>query len=240
MVEKISSEQSYVNYVMNRLPNVEKGEVHTMKRGDSLWNLAKRELNKKNATNKEISDYMLLIAKLNNLDTIEKMNGLKVADKIYLPQVSEASNNTKVVSANKPQETKADLTAAENSILKLKDIILNDKTVTVEKMYKGYKSSTDLYHVYTDYTSPTGYHSRKHPVMSFTKNHNTSKITSVTFNNQDSDILSGKDDYEMDSKGNIKINNFMHPQKVGKLDNTELDQLYSKLDTLSKNCRSAY
>ena len=72
MVDKISSQQAYINYVMDRLPAVKRGDVHTLKNGDNLWNLAKKALNNDKATNQQISDYMLLIAKLNNLDTVEK------------------------------------------------------------------------------------------------------------------------------------------------------------------------
>lgn len=85
MVDRIA-EQNYINAVMQRLPEVNDKKVHVLKKGENLWSLAKKELNKKNASNQEISNYMLLIAKLNNLETVDKMNGLKISDKIYLPE----------------------------------------------------------------------------------------------------------------------------------------------------------
>ena len=118
MVEQISQAQRYATYVMQRLPEPEKGKVHTVQSGDNLWNIARKELNKPNAKKLEINNYMLLIAKLNNLDTIEKMNNLKISQKIYLPKSSDVILN--------PEDNVKTLTSAEDSIDKLKKIILED------------------------------------------------------------------------------------------------------------------
>ena len=40
MVEKISAENAYVPFMMDKLPDNTKGQEYTVKRGDSLWNLA--------------------------------------------------------------------------------------------------------------------------------------------------------------------------------------------------------
>ena len=85
MTDPVSNEKLYINAMMKKLPDTKEKHEYVIQRGDNLWNLAKRMLNKKQASNKEISDYMLLIAKLNNLDTVEKMNSVKIAQKIYLP-----------------------------------------------------------------------------------------------------------------------------------------------------------
>ena len=85
MINSVSNEQAYINAMMAKLPEVNAKEEYSLKKGDSLWSLAKKCLNDKTASNAETANYMLLIAKLNNLDSVEKMNGLKVGQKIYLP-----------------------------------------------------------------------------------------------------------------------------------------------------------
>jgi len=249
MTEKISAEQRYITAVMKRLPDAEKGKTHTMEDGDNLWNIAKRELNKKNAKNSEISDYMFLIAKLNNLDTIEKMNSLKVLDKIYLPKNFKAaeSNNssappkvwtapsTNAVSKvqpgalNKSAEISREFTDAEISILKIKKAILEDKNVKIEKMYKGYPASNDLYHVYNQYKHKSGYVSTKHPLMSFVKDRKSGEIKTVSFDDQIKDKYYGRYDYEMKEDGTILTGNFIKKFKAGKVDKNELEELHSIL-----------
>ncbi len=234
MVEKISSEQAYVNYVMGKLPESKKGAVHTMRKGDNLWNIAKKELNKKNATNQEISEYMLLIAKLNNLNTIEKMNNLRVNDKIYLPEagtVQKMGNNTT-----------ENQTSAERSILQLKNIILTDQTIKVEKMYKGYEAKDDLYHVYNEYTYPeTGFKSHKHPLMTFVMDKNTGNIKSITYNDQEKRLNTFSYDYVIDEKGQIVKNSHTDKkQKAGKIDKQELEGLHSELKKLTENSTYFY
>ena len=73
----VNETQAYINYMMRKLPDVQKGETRKIKKGDCLWNIAKQELNNPKATNQQISEYMLLIAKLNNMQTMDKMNNLK-------------------------------------------------------------------------------------------------------------------------------------------------------------------
>ena len=82
MFNSISAEQAYVNELMSNLPEVKDKKEYTLKKGESLWKIAKRELAAQNPTNEEIRDYMLLIAKLNNLTSTEKMNALKVNETI--------------------------------------------------------------------------------------------------------------------------------------------------------------
>ena len=47
MVDKISKQQAYLNAVMAKLPDVKNKEIHTVKKGETLWSLAKKNLNKK-------------------------------------------------------------------------------------------------------------------------------------------------------------------------------------------------
>ena len=232
MVEQISSQQAYINYVMKRLPNAERGTVHTMQKGDNLWNLAKKALNNENASNQQISDYMLLIAKVNNLNTVEKMNGLKVSDKIYMPEVSAA----KAVENAAVKVNKKELTSAEKSMLALKELIVKDKTVSTER---AYPAQTNLYHVYNSYTNPeTGYHTNKHPLMSF-KLDNQGKLKYVTFKN-DPPINQIKYDFEMDSKGNIIIYNHRRQVKCGQLDKKDVSEIRDILEGFARNAKMTF
>lgn len=97
MINSVSNEQAYINALMAKLPDVKEKEEYSLKKGDSLWSLAKKCLNDQNASNAKTANYMLLIAKLNKLDTVEKMNGLKVGQKIYLPnEILKSENPTKI------------------------------------------------------------------------------------------------------------------------------------------------
>ena len=232
MVDKVSSEQAYINYVMKNLPDVKRGNIHTMQKGDNLWNLAKQALNKKDATNQEISNYMLLIAKLNNLETVEKMNSLKVSDKIYMPDTS-ASQALKSVGKDNSEPR----TAAEISIQNLKETLINDKTVFTEQAYPRF---LNLYHVYNNYyNEETGYRSFKHPLMSVNLDKN-GNIKKITFDDTEKNRNPIKYDYDMDANGNIAIDNYGRQTYVGKMDKEELTELKQILQNQIKNARLSY
>lgn len=109
MVEKVSSTNAYIQQRMAKLPQVEKGEAHVIKSGESLWNIAKAEVGKtkKKAKNSEINDYMLLMAKVNGLDTEEKMNKIKANSTIYLPGKEKKNGgvNPQAARTTTPQRT---------------------------------------------------------------------------------------------------------------------------------------
>lgn len=232
MVDKVSSEQAYINYVMKNLPDVKRGNIHTMQKGDNLWNLAKKALNKKDATNQEISNYMLLIAKLNNLETVEKMNSLKVSDKIYMPDTS-ASQALKSVGKDNSEPR----TAAEISIQNLKETLINDKTVFTEQAYPRF---LNLYHVYNNYyNEETGYRSFKHPLMSVNLDKN-GNIKKITFDDTEKNRNPIKYDYDMDANGNIVIDNYGRQTNVGKMDKAELTELKQILQNQIENARLSY
>lgn len=233
MVENVSSEQAYINYVMKKLPDVKRGEVHTIQRGDNLWNLAKKALNKKDATNQEISNYMLLIAKLNNLETVEEMNSLKISDKIYMPDAMAA----KSLDASTNQPAQKQQTTAEISIQKLKETILNDKTVFTEQAYPHF---LNLYHVYHEYKNEeTGYHTFKGHVLSFSLDKN-GNLKEVSFDDTEKRLNPIKLDYDMDAKGNIVIDNLGRKTPVGKIDKDELSELKTILENQAKNSKLSY
>lgn len=103
MVEKVnsSSQNAYLRQRFEQFSNIEQGESRVIKSGESLWNIAKSNLGK-GAKNSEINDYVLQIAKLNGLDTVEKMNNISANTTIYLPQkethkkqhTAQSQNNT--------------------------------------------------------------------------------------------------------------------------------------------------
>lgn len=90
----IKAEDSYISYMMQKLPEPQKGEVRVVKKGDSLWNIAKEAVGSSKASKADISEYMLLIAKANGLDSFDKMNNIKAFDKIYMPKVQKNINNS--------------------------------------------------------------------------------------------------------------------------------------------------
>lgn len=75
--------------------------VYIVRKNDSLWNIAKRELGKK-ASNQQIADLTNAIAKLNKFDTEQKRNNIKVNAKIYLP--SEAKHQDTMLNRPKPRK----------------------------------------------------------------------------------------------------------------------------------------
>ncbi len=84
----IQQENAYIARYLSELPEIQKGDEYVIKRGESLWNIAKKELAQKGKApkNSEISEYILKIAKLNNLLTQEKMNNIRVGENIFLPK----------------------------------------------------------------------------------------------------------------------------------------------------------
>ncbi len=118
-VESSSTDQSYYS-TMYRKANVSGEKVaYKIRKGDNLWNIAKKQLNKKNATNQEISEMMYSIAKLNNKETLESANNIKVNDIIYLPVAagSRAAEKTSAQQKLSPEEQVKRTTAQLEKIL---------------------------------------------------------------------------------------------------------------------------
>lgn len=222
MVNSID-EQAYINYVMKKLPDVQKGEVRKLKKGDSLWKLAKQELNNPKATNQEISEYMLLIAKLNKLETVEKMNNLKVNDEIYLPAVF--SKQVKSVDKNQKTPTHAEVTFA-----KIKETLFNDKTIHISQ---AYPKSLNLYHVYQYYKDEkTGYISNYHPVISFNLDKN-GKFKKGAFEGEENTYAYGFD-YEVKRDGSVTSKGSIRRPKVGQINPKDMQIVMERLEDLSK------
>lgn len=236
MVDKVK-EQAYIDYMMRKLPDVKQGKVHKLQKGDSLWGLAKKELNNPKASNQEISEYMLLIAKLNNLDTIDEMNSLKINDKIYLPE--QAAAKSALLSKTQPAKksaAKRQPTDAEASFAGVKDALFNDKTIHVAK---AYPQELNLFHVYQYYhDKESGYISNHHPVVSFTLDKN-GKFKSASFEGEKNVNTLGYD-YNIDKNGTITQRNKFMDNARGKVDAADMNEVKVRLEELSKQAVLSY
>lgn len=236
MVDKVK-EQAYISYMMQKLPDVKQGKEHKLQKGDSLWGLAKKELNNPKASNQEISEYMLLIAKLNNLDTIDEMNSLKINDKINLPE--QASAKSALSSRTKPAKTPAAKrrpTDAEESFADVKDALFNDKTIHVAK---AYPRELNLFHVYQYYhDKESGYTTNRHPVVSFRLDKN-GKFEDASFEGK-KDVNSYGYDYNIDKNGAITQRNKFRDNARGRVDAADMNEVKSRLEELSKQAVLSY
>ncbi len=219
MINSVSNEQAYINALMAKLPDVKEKEEYSLKKGDSLWSLAKKCLNDQNASNAKTANYMLLIAKLNKLDTVEKMNGLKVGEKIYLPnEIVKSENLTKVRND------------AENTLIKTIDVLENDKTLKLEKANMQYGQ---CYHLYRKKNANDDFKLDRKLVLSFNVNRN-GEIDVVSMNDAKKDLYAFGYDYDVDQKGNIIEAKYPH-EIIGKLSKEENLMLRSKLKELVNN-----
>lgn len=219
MINSVSNEQAYINALMAKLPDVNTKNEYALKKGDSLWSLAKKCLNDENASNAETANYMLLIAKLNKLDTVEKMNGLKVGQKIYLPnEILKSENPTKVRSD------------AEDTLIKTIDVLENDKTLRLEKSKMQYGQ---CYHLYRKRNANDDFKLDRKLVLSFQIN-SKGEISTVSLDNAKKDLYAFGYDYDVDQKGNIIEAKYPHAIK-GKLSKEENLTLRSKLKELVNN-----
>lgn len=256
MVEKISKRQSYYNSVMAKLPDVKNKTVHSVRKGETLWNIARKNLNKKKVTNNEINNRMLLIAKINNMDSVEDMNNLKINQKIYLPSQNNTaqtvhnnkSSKAKVVVNNKikpvikkntnkqtPAKTRVITrrTDAEQSVNSALNTIKNDKTVKVEKV-NLYLS--DCYHVSNETKSKLGsFINKNNMVMSFSVGKDK-KINSIYLEDSKRNINVYGYDYKIDPNGAIRENQYPYSVK-GKLSKQENNQLRLELQKTMKKAK---
>lgn len=228
---EIETQNKYITYMMRKLPEEKaRSEMYVVKKGESLWKLAKNELG--DATNAEISEYMLRIAKLNGLDTCEKMNSIKVSQKIYMPETVSKPGNAK-------SSKSTGLTSAEQSALSVISTIFEDKTVFVEKPYMSYESKAPLYHVYHHYKCPNGFESLKSPVMSFNMTAN-GELVSVWFEDVNENKNTTAYDYQMDKNGVIRTNNVYKGTHQGKISKEEFSKLEDKIAELMPKAETVF
>ena len=231
MTINISAEQTIINQIMALLPEVKSKKEHTLQRGESLWGLAQKELGTKELSNREIRDYMLLIAKINNLTTVEKMNGLKANQKIYLPDEIVENNIIKNLSTKE----RSDFQKTVDSVIQ---ILQNDKTVHVKKATPRFMN---LFHIFRTKRYPSGFVSTESPVLSFSLDKNA-KIKDVTMD----DIKNFnplQQDYIMDKNGNVEINSYPPKplEKLNKQDKQTLfNEIYKRYEEYKKNPQVFY
>jgi len=227
----IAAENKYITYMMNRLPDEKaQGETHVIERGESLWTIAKKAIsNGAKVSNADISEYMLRIAKLNGLDTYEKMNSVKAKTKLYMP--SKIKNPTSV----KQKQVTPQRSSAEKSALDVISTLFNDKTIFVEQPRLG--TSIPLYHVYNKYEN-NRYISNKHPVVSF-EMCDDGKLIKASFEDSNQNVNTIGYDYNVDHTGRIYENRYnMNYQQVGRLSQEEIQQLEKKLGELRAQANS--
>ena len=218
MVNGISAEQRIINQVFDALPAVKSKKEHILKKGESLWGLAKQELGNKNLSNREIRDYMFLIAKLNGLDTVEKMNGLMANQKIYLP---ESTGEIQEMSVK--EKSTVDKTVEE-----LVNTLKNDKSVYVKGVLFG-ATNSNLFHIFRERTYASGYRSTQSPVLSFSIDKNGEVVKLST--NDIQDIFATKYDYEIQKDGKVLLRNYP-PKVVEKLDEEQTAALFGEVQNL--------
>ena len=213
MVEKVRNAQdSYIKNYMAKMPNIEKGEARVIKKGDNLWNIARSQLGK-NSKRGQVNDYMLAIAKLNGLDTSDKMNNLKINTTIYLPKNSSVKSNTQPIIKTQPNNIQK--TQAEKCFDDRIKTFLNDKTVTVKKADIP-ELYSELYHVSYSKEDKKGYIHRDKPVMSVTISKDTKKIEEISFED-DKNIYSFGYDYKIEKDNIIRSSHALSNQTYGKI-----------------------
>lgn len=221
MINGVSAEQAIINQVFEALPAVKSKKEHILKNGESLWGLAKQELGNKNLSNREIRDYMLLIAKLNGLDTVEKMNGLMANQKIYLP---ESTGEIQEMSVK--EKSTVDKTVEE-----LVNTLKNDKSVYVKGVLFG-ATNSNLFHIFKEKSYPNGYRSTQSPVLSFNIDKN-GEVVNLTTNDVE-DIFPTRYDYEIQKDGKVLLRNYP-PKVVDKLDDEQTASLFGEVQNLYNN-----
>ena len=212
---------AYVRSQMAKLPDVERGEKRTIRRGDCLWNIAKEEVKKQGkATNSAISEYMLQIAKLNELDTPKKRKCLKIGSEIYLPGQQKSGGKSVTQSVN----------PAEKSFSDIAKSILNDKTLFIQNANLTLKS-TKVYHVFVKDDTKKVPWGRK-LLCSFSTTAD-GKIKDISFENSDKNINPYGYDYNINVRGNISAYAYPYESK-GKIDESQYKAVNNKLQELIK------
>ena len=191
----IAAENKYISYMMGKIStdNVEK-ESYTVKKGDNLWNLAKKELGS-GATNQEISQYMLLIAKMNGLDTYEKMNNIKYGQSIFMPDTGTISAREYISS----QKDKKEITAAEKSMYEILKQIENNE-LNIEKCYSG-TTGVEVY-LATKYDDELGYPITRASIKTSGSGENR-KIREFSFEDSEKNLQPERLDYALYPDGNL-------------------------------------
>ena len=223
-----AEERAYYNSKYSTTPSYNGDKTaYKIKKGDNFWNLAKKVVDKENATNAEISDMMYSIAKLNGCKTIESINSIDVGDVIYLPsktakeKLDVKETAARINSIITPQGQKLNYSKAY--LYKLQHVndipeslyaahgeagidywntVLNDKqsNLTVEKSYTYAAKPTGLHIVKRDNNKKYG-PTEAHLLVQVDKN---GQVSSVSYNSPGAKIHDTSFDFELDADGNLK------------------------------------
>jgi len=223
MVEKINTQDMYIQKYIEKMPKVEKGEAHVVKRGDSLWNIARSKCGKK-PKRSEINNYMLAIAKLNGLNTAQKMNNIKVNSTIYLPKdvlIADKSNiyPTKSLSQDKninKNPKSYPKTPAEKYFDNKLNKVLTDKSVYIKKAELMYDSENSLYHISYNYKDNKGFMLFDRSLMSVTVKNKNGEIENIAFEGE-KNIYDYGYDYKIEKNNVIKSNAPLNNTVYGKI-----------------------
>ena len=215
MVESVNlNEDAYIKASFKNMPNLEKGESRIVKRGDCLWDIARSQLGKKSKRS-EVSNYMLAIAKLNGLDTKQKMNNLKVNSTIYLPK-NIAKVDKKSLPQNKVVKQQLPKTPAEKCFEDRMNVFFNDNTVKVKKALFLPDLYSELYHVSHKHVDKKGFVSPDKPIMSIKISKDTRKIESISFED-DRNLYDFGYDYDIGKDNVIRSSNLLNNELYGKI-----------------------
>lgn len=231
MVDSVAytaEEKAYYNRKYSTTPSYN-GEktAYKIKKGDNFWNLAKKAVDKDNATNAEISDMMYSIAKLNDCKTIDSINSFEVGDVIYLPsktskeKLGVKETATRINSILTPQDQSINYSKAYLYRLQhIEDIPESLYAAHGEagvaywdNVLKEPSGKLILEKSYSFSLKPTGLHITKkkddnsygsteaHLLVQVDKN---GKVSSVSYNSPGAKIHATSFDYELDANGNLK------------------------------------
>ncbi len=126
----------YNNKYASTPVNCDDKVAYKIKKGDNLWNIAKKHINKENASNAEISEMMYKIAKLNDKKSLEAANNIEVNEVIYLPSSEKAKPETPAQQKHTPPQDP--VKQAYEVSDKINDIIIpkGDASYNAKALYK--------------------------------------------------------------------------------------------------------